>query len=872
MGGSGAVKNKTQMTQVKPVNTDKICVYRPGQCYPCSAFVPPFWNSAEHRCVTHFNGIPLFKFYRSVKSTLNLTNISSIVPPFNFSRTSTKIKLLILAALLTWFWLYLPKNLFHAPTSYVIEDANGNLLNATIAADGQWRFPYNKNVPQKFIDCITTFEDKRFFKHPGVDPVSIVRALVKNIKNKGVVQGGSTLTMQVIRLSKKNDQRSIWNKLKESILAVRLELSCSKKEILALYASNAPFGSNVVGLDAAAWRYYGRSADKLSWGEMATLAVLPNAPALVHPGKNRDVLLKKRNILLDRLVDAGKMNQTNCDLAKLEPLPGQPLPLPQFAPHLLQRFKKDNAALNNITKITTTLDGTLQKNVARIIQQHQNILKGNGINNACALVLDVETGNTLAYAGNIYDPLNKDMEADVDVIAAPRSPGSALKPILYAAALSDGLILPHSILADIPTQIGSYAPQNFDLGFDGAVPANRALARSLNIPAVKLLQQYKYQRFYETLQQCGITTLNRSADTYGLSLILGGCEVTMWDLAAVYANMARTLNHQTKNRGKLDPNDFHPANYIAAGNPVSGNLHPVANIPLDATSIYFTFQAMQDVMRPGEEGLWQQFSSSQKIAWKTGTSFGFRDGWAIGVTPKNVIAVWVGNTDGEGRPGLVGVQTAAPILFDIFRLLPGVNWFEKPTYNYAYVPVCRQSGYRANIDCPDADTLFSPPNGIKVPLCAYHKIIHLDATGTWRVTEQCESPSVMQHKSWFILSPAMEFYYKQKNADYTILPSFKPGCEYTETGKVMEIIYPQPDAKIYVPLEVSGLKGNTVFTAAHRKNGTKIFWSLDDTFVGTTENFHQIALNPSPGKHIITLTDEHGTSISRQFEILEKEK
>jgi penicillin-binding protein 1C len=779
-----------------------------------------------------------------------------------------KISGFIIISLLIWFWLSLPKKLFNTPTSYVIEDANGNLLNATIAADGQWRFPYNENVPQKFTDCITTFEDKRFFKHPGVDPVSIGRAVVKNIKNKGVVQGGSTITMQTVRLWKKDDKRSLWNKLKESILAVRIEMSYSKKEILALYASNAPFGSNVVGLDAAAWRYYGRSADKLSWGEMATLAVLPNAPALVHPGKNRDVLLKKRNALLDKLLAAEKINKSSCDLAKLEPLPGAPIALPQFAPHLLQRFKKANK--EGLTKIKTTLDGTLQKNVARIIQQHQSILKGNGINNACALVLDVETGNTLAYVGNIYEPLNKEMESDVDVIAAPRSPGSALKPILYAAMLSDGLILPNSLIADVPTQIGSYAPQNFDLSYDGAVPASKALARSLNIPAVKLLQQYKYQRLYETLQQCGISTLNRSADTYGLSLILGGCEVTMWDIAGTYASMARTLSHQTKNYGKINSEDFHPPKYFTNQTTVNHQL-TTNNLPLDATSIYFTFQAMQEVMRPGEEGLWQQFTSSQKIAWKTGTSFGFRDGWAIGVTPKNVVAVWVGNTDGEGRPGLVGVQTAAPILFDIFRLLPNINWFEKPKYNFTYEPVCRQSGYRANIDCADVDTAFLPPNALKAPLCSYHKIIHLDATGTYRVTADCESPSQMQHKSWFILSPAMEYYYKQKNADYKILPPYKPGCPTTESGKAIELIYPQPDAKIYVPLEVSGQKGNTIFTAAHRRSSAKIFWSLDDNFIGTTQNFHQMALNPAPGKHIITLVDESGVSISRQFEILEKE-
>ena len=795
--------------------------------------------------------------------------LSSILIRLNKTNTRSKIKIAVLIGLLIWFWLALPKKLFNTPTSYVIEDANGNLLNATIASDGQWRFPFNQNVPQKFIDCITTYEDKRFFKHPGVDPIAIGRAVIKDIRKGKAEQGGSTLTMQVIRLYKKDISRSIWNKIKESVLAVRLECAYSKKDILALYASNAPFGSNVVGLDAASWRYYGRGSDKLSWGEMAALAVLPNSPALVHPGKNRDVLLYKRNVLLNKLQAAGKISQSSCELAKLEPLPGAPLPLPQDAPHLLQRFIKENKEKDGNTRLSTTLDGSLQKNISAIISQHHALLKGNGINNACAIVLDVETGNTLAYVGNISDPGNPAMESDVDVIAAPRSPGSALKPILYAAMLSDGLILPNSIIPDIPMQIGSYAPKNFDLGYDGAVPAGRALARSLNIPAVKLLQQYKYQRFYETLQQSGITTLNRSADTYGLSLILGGCEVTMWDLAGVYASMARTLNHQAKNLGKADPDDFHPPNYKLE----TRNSKPKSSaVPLDATSIWFTFQAMQEVMRPGEEGLWQQFSSSQKIAWKTGTSFGFRDGWAIGVTPKNVVAVWVGNTDGEGRPGLIGVQTAAPILFDIFRLLPRSNWWQRPGYNYSFIPVCRQSGYRANIDCPDIDTLFMPPNGIKCPLCPYHKMIHLDASGLFRVNEGCESPSAMRHESWFILTPAMEFYYKQKNADYKLLPSFKPGCINGETGKVMEIIYPQPDARIYIPLEVTGEKGRTVFSAAHRNPSAKIFWSLDDEYAGTTQHFHQIGLNPAPGKHIITLVDENGISISRQFEIIEKEK
>jgi penicillin-binding protein 1C len=769
---------------------------------------------------------------------------------------------------LIFFYFILPSKLFKTPSSYVIEDAGGNLLNATIAADGQWRFPYNKNVPQHFADCITTYEDKRFFVHAGVDMSAIARAVKANINGSKTTQGGSTLSMQVIRMALQNDSRSIWNKLKESVLAMRLEFSYSKNEILGLYASNAPFGSNVVGLDAAAWRYFGRSADKLSWAETAMLAVLPNAPSLVHPGKNRTILLQKRNALLDKLVAANKITKEEAELSKQEILPDKPLPLPQNAPHLLQRFRMENKTAS--TKIKTTIDGTLQLNVNDIVLRHQQVLKSNGINNMCALVLDVETGNTLAYVGNIFQPQNKNLESDVDVINAARSPGSALKPILYAAMLSDGALLPNSLVPDVPTQIGGYTPQNFDLDYDGAVPASKALSRSLNIPAVKLLQQYKYQRFYETLQQCGITTLKNPADFYGLSLILGGCEVKMWELASVYASLARTLNHQTKNRGINNAEDFHAPKYYTAQTTNQPTNQSIS--PLDPTSIYFTFQAMQEVMRPGEEGLWQQFSSSKKIAWKTGTSFGFRDAWAIGVTPKYVVAVWSGNTTGEGRAGLIGVQTAAPAMFDIFRLLPQTNWFAKPTYNYVYVPVCRQTGFRANVDCEKIDTLFMPPNALRSPLCPYHKIIQLDATGLFQVNESCEAPANMQHKSWFVLPAGMEFYYKQRNADYKILPAFKDGCKAAEMLKQMEIIYPQNDIKIFVPKEMNGEKGKTVFSAAHRNNDAKIFWTLDNTFVGTTQHYHQLGLSPSKGLHTITITDELGNSITKKFEIIDENK
>ncbi len=784
-----------------------------------------------------------------------------------------KIFLSITVIGLSLFYASLPRKLFRDPTSYVIEDSDGNLLNASIAADGQWRFPDNNKLPAHFIDCITTFEDKRFFSHPGIDMIAIARAVYSNAMGNHT-QGGSTITMQTIRLSKKNRERNLFNKLRETLLALCLEFSCSKKKILTLYASNAPFGSNVVGLDAAAWRYFGRGPGQLSWSEMATLAVLPNAPSLIHPGKNRELLLNKRNRLLDKLAANGKISKEDCELSKLEPLPANPLPLPQSAPHLLQLFKKQNKGIAARTRLVTTLDGTLQKNVNAIINQHHAQLSSNGINNICALVLDVETGSTLSYVGNIYKPGIKEFESDVDIIQAPRSPGSALKPVLYAAMLSDGMLLPNTLVPDIPTQISGYTPQNFDLGYDGAIPAHRALARSLNVPAVRLLQQYKYPRFYEVLKQYGIRTLKNPADFYGLSLILGGCEVTMWELAGMYASMARIVNHQEKNKGIPDADDVHPPVYIKKTVQAGKNLN--RNFPLDATSIYYSFEAMQEVMRPGEEGLWQQFSSSKKIAWKTGTSFGFRDGWAIGVTPSHVVAVWVGNADGEGRAGLVGIETAAPVMFDIFRLLhsvsngAGAGWFKNPGYNYSYIPVCRQTGFRANIDCPDPDTLKMPALAGRSPQCPYHSVINLDASGLFRVNDGCESPANMQQKAWFILPPTMEFYYRQRNHDYAGLPPMKPGCTEASLSKMIEVIYPQQDTKIYVPVEINGQKGKSIFSATHKNSGAKLFWSIDDEYVGTTERFHQLALSPQAGKHMLILTDEKGNSTSRAFEIIDK--
>jgi len=767
-----------------------------------------------------------------------------------------------------FFWFCLPKQLFNSPTSYVIDDANGQLLGASIASDGQWRFPPNAEVPEKFKQCIIAFEDKRYLHHPGFDVLAFGRAMRQNLHSKKIQSGGSTITMQVIRLSTKH-KRTVWNKFKEIFMAMRLECRYNKSQILSLYASNAPFGSNVVGLDAASWRYFGRSPDQLSWGEMAAMAVLPNSPSLVHPGKNKELLLKKRNLLLDKLCKEGIIDDATASLAKLEPVPEKPVALPQLAPHLLARFRADTQRRGyGDTRVKTSIQANLQRRVSEIIERHHQLLKNNEVNNIGAIVLDVETGAALAYAGNISHPEDTTMQSDVDVIGAPRSPGSTLKPLLYASALHDGLILPNSLMPDIPTQIMGFHPQNFDLVYDGAVPASKALSRSLNVPAVRLLQQFKVDRFYDFLHKIGITTLNKPANHYGLSLILGGGENTLWELSGAYADMARVLNHYGKYNGKYNPADYHNPVY-SLGPHTKPDLQKSGL--LDAASIYYTLQAMEEVMRPGEEMLWQQFSSTQRIAWKTGTSFGFRDGWAIGITPKYVVGVWVGNTDGEGRPGLTGINTAAPVLFEIFRQLPVTrDWFEMPIGEMVKISVCRKSGFRAGEYCDDTEDVWVPKNGVKARVCPWHQLVHLSADSKWQVTGNCLPPNQIVNKKWFVLPPSMEYYYKTKNYQYRALPPFKPDCVQAENTNPMEIIYPKDGAKIYVPLEADGSRGRVIFNAAHRQSGVKIFWHLDDQYVGETKDFHQIALNPPPGSHQLTLVDANGNTVRTGFVVLAK--
>lgn len=767
---------------------------------------------------------------------------SKILNFFKRLSVTKKVILCILAFLVTGYIFCLPRHLFHVPYSTVVTDRNEELLGARIASDGQWRFPPRNTTPEKIKECLITFEDKHFYHHWGVNPFAIGRAFYQNVKNKRIVSGGSTLTMQTIRLAR-NESRTFREKLIEMIWATRLEFRASKEEILSMYISHAPFGGNVVGLDAAAWRYFGHSADDLSWAESAMLAVLPNAPAMIHLSKGRKTLLDKRNRLLKQLLEKKTIDSSTYELAISEPLPDEPHALPQIAPYLVSRFYQER----NGEYSRSTINKGIQTQVEDLAERWSNEFGRSDIRNLAILVIDIPSNQVVAHCGNVHFD-RKQGGNQVDVIQAPRSTGSILKPFLYYAMLQEGSLLPDMLLPDVPVNINGFTPQNFSMQFEGAVPASEALARSLNIPAVTMLQRYGVPKFHSFLQQIGLKTINRSSSHYGLSLILGGAEATLWDVTNAYAMMGRSLLQLPQRSCSL----LLPTSRITE-----------STDPFQPGAVWQTFDALKEVNRP-EEIDWKSIPSMQTIAWKTGTSYGFRDAWAVGVTPRYAVGVWVGNATGEGKPGLVGAQTAGPVLFDIFNLLPSSSWFTRPVGIFVEAEVCRKSGHLKGRFCDETDTLLVLPAGLRTEACPYHHLVTLSADESQRIYENCANTEPTLRKSWFTLPPVWEWYYKQHHPEYKPLPPFKAGCG-EDTFQPMQFIYPPMNARIKLPKQLDGSKGFLTVELAHNNPNATVFWHLDETYQAQTQDFHKISLQPAAGKHSLTAVDGEGNTISTTF-------
>ena len=761
------------------------------------------------------------------------------------------------------FTFCLSNTLFDDPISTAIYSNDGRLLNAQIATDGQWRFAELDSVPDRFAIALLCYEDKRFYHHFGIDPIAVGRAIKQNIANQKVVSGASTLTMQLMRMSRKNRSRNILQKIIESIQALRTEIRYNKEEILSMYASHAPFGGNVVGLEAASWRYFGRSPFDLSWAESATLAVLPNQPSVIHPGRNRNALRSKRNNLLSDLLKEKKITKLEYDAALLEDVPSQPKPIPRLATHLLQQLKK----IGPQEKIVTKIEYDIQQRAQKIVNDHYQINIQNDIHNAAVLIIENKTGNVITYVGNTESGGH---EGSVDMIQAERSSGSILKPLLYASMIDDRMLTPHMLVDDIPSYINGYTPKNYHKRFSGAVSASDALSRSLNVPSVLMLQDYGIDKFQYKLEQYGVSTLHYTADHYGLPLILGGAEVKLWDLCNIYSSMSRTLENYYQTSNKYNANDWRESS-ISENEQVEKNLLFVPS-HMSASAIYVTFEAMQNLSRPTESGHWEQFSSSRRLAWKTGTSYGHRDAWAVGCTKDYTIGIWAGNADGEGRPGIVGVHLAGSLLFEILNVLPAEDrWFYEPIDDMVVAHMCKESGHLAGANCTEIDTVRIPKRSAETSACPYHKKIHLDPSLRYQVDANCIDQSDIRSRSWFVLSPEVAAYYRQSHSDYQRLPGMHPRCSSSVAqDQQVSLVYPHDDASIYIPIDIDGSRQQTIAKATHQDDNSTLYWHLDGHYLGSTETFHTMSIDTEMGAHVLVVVDDDGNRVSSTFDVMSR--
>ncbi len=751
------------------------------------------------------------------------------------------------ALLILFDWIPVPpvSSVFHYGT--LILDEQGAPLQMFLSSGDEWCLsPDGRPVPDKLKKAVLLYEDRHFYHHPGINPVSVFRALVQNATSGKVESGASTITMQVARLLKPK-KRTVQNKLLEMIQALKLEMVHSKDEILSLYLDHAPYGANIRGYRAASLRYFGKEASELTWSEAAILAVIPNAPGVYSPVGDPGLLRAKRDLLLKRLLREGVLDEPACRLAMDEAVPDRQHTLKAAAPQLCRILKKRYARKR--AEIRTTVQRPLQETVQDLASQHASYLKSIGIRNAAVLVAETATGKIRAYVGS-HD-FEDENEGEVDGVTAPRSSGSLLKPFLYALAIDEGILLPHTLIKDIPSFYGSFSPANASNSYDGMVRAGDALIRSLNVPAVRLLYTYGVQPFYLFLKKAGVSSLFRSSDGYGLTLILGGAEVSLWDMAMMYRGLASggvfepLTVLETKAKRKSDPSQL-----ISPG------------------AAYLVLEILKALKRPGAEYYWEQYQNQWPLAWKTGTSYGYRDAWAVGVNPQWTIAVWTGNFTGEGNARLSGASCAGPLLFDIFNALPKdpeSAWFEAPREALTPVLLCADTGYPAGPFCRQTVIVQAPRTMKSLPLCPYHRKVMMSEDGRYSVCSLCWKPGSYSAETILLYPPEVVQFLRDRGLHAGDMPPHDPSCPGHGEEGLIRILYPQEGSRLWIPREFNGTLQKVTCRAAHSSRDKTIYWYLDDVFLGSTERQHTTSISVGRGWHRLDAVDDMGYKDSVSF-------
>ena len=737
------------------------------------------------------------------------------------------LKILLILFILFAITLLIPPQI-SSDDSKILFDSHGELLRVWLNKDEQYKFPKSEKISEKYKIAVLHFEDKRFNYHFGIDPIAVARAIKQNIQAGRIASGASTITMQVARLRNPRS-RTFFAKFKETHTALRMEIWMSKDEIFAEYASIAPMGGNVIGVETACWRFFGHSPEQLTWAEATLLALLPNKPSALNLRKERNLLLERRNNLLRSLIK----DETILNAALEEPLPkvnaNWRFKTPHYAEAVFSLFP-------NQTIMHGTIDSKVQERLERIAKNYGQKIRERINVNLAVLIAETKTGKIRGYLGSLdyYDTLSKGM---IDGVRAYRSTGSIMKPFLYALAIERGPYTPESLIEDIPTWFKGFSPYNADKSFSGLVSFKDALSRSLNVPAVRLLSEYGVEDFHFWLKTAGLHGLSRSPEHYGLSLILGGGESALQELVPLYSMLMN--NGKRTDLVWIDRKDTLPSVSL---------LQPITTYHIRNMLV----------------------AAEAPAAWKSGTSYGSRDAWAVGVNEQWTIGVWVGNFAGGSIPDLSGASTAAPLLFSLFNNLTTKRTKPIMSPPFENTEICKLSGSKAKPICPHKKTIELPINRMQNKTCQFHKEIIISKSAGFQVCSLCwnvEDTLLVVEENY---TPAVRRELRRLGKEPAAEPLHNPLCPAKKEDIQFSMVYPENGARLFLPSADALSSMGFIAIAAHKQRDAELHWFLNGEFLGSTKGEHKMAITVGSGQHRIGVQDTLGVYLETRFRVRAK--
>ncbi len=737
----------------------------------------------------------------------------------------------------------LPERIYLGP-SYQVEYSDESPAYVFLSEDDKWRLPVQLDrIDPNYLKALIRYEDKRFYRHNGLDLLAIARAFITNIRKGRITSGASTLTMQLIRIINPR-KRTYGSKLIEAFYSYQLEMRFTKDELLNMYLQFLPYGKNIEGIESACWAFFGHNASALSPFETAFLLAIPQNPNLYFPCEEnyqniRNAVNNVASVLLSHSVFSTKDYIEVINTA----VPVTFNPYPRNIEHCAWWVKQQKLGnQNNPYRFTTTIRKDIQKITENIMTSYKDSLAFKGLNNGAAVVINNHTSEITALVGN-FDFRDSENSGQIIGFDIPRSTGSTLKPFIYSLALDKGIIMPSQLVIDVPLRFGSYEPHNFQDEYFGLVPAQKALELSLNMPFLSLLREVSMDDFMSFMKSGGITSLIEKQGYYGLSIAIGGLELKLLELTNLYTIFRREGYYHPYIIGKDQPQTAY-FSLISPG------------------SAWLTMDALRQRERPGFEDFTDIVEIPPEIMWKTGTSQSHKDAWCIGSNENYTAGVWLGNFNSKSSPALEGARNAGPVLFDILTALSNRAFrnvsVEKIPEEIIDVEVCAYSGYLPNEACPETKKTKMIRTNIPTEKCPYHETFFIDRETGYHLPPLARQGREYDEKVYLLLPPSVRRWINDKNIVAREPPQTLPEYSYIQFSGPPRIIVPEKDTTYFLIPSVRADQQEIPLEAEAPNKEEELQWFLDRKFLQKSKPSERLWLYPEPGEHLVRVVKNDG--------------